>query len=203
MASLLDNVFQFPNILHVQRDYNWDFILPSIGIIPGVVLSKYCQSVSFGQYNIEEIIEQRRGAEKSFFPGTLNITGLKATFIVPTPDLVGAYFTSWKKLIVDDDGYYGLPNEYKRNASIVFYDRSFSIPTNIATVKGLFPKTFPAFNLAYSSEDIVRYDIEFSFDKITFGLDAISPKTIVGKGVEKLKSLAGPAIDRIKGVLKT
>ncbi len=171
--SLVDNVFNFPNLLHVQRDYNWDFILPSIGFVPGIAITKYCQSVQVGQYDITELRSMNRGPEKSFFPGALAVGDLRATFIAPTPDIIATYFHTWKEKIIDKDGFYGLPAQYKKNATIVLYDRTMGIPTNLITVKGLFPKTFPKFNLAYTSEDIVKHEIEFSFDKVVMGLSGL------------------------------
>jgi len=198
--SLIENIFNFPNVLHVQRDYNWDFFLPLIGLVPGIVMTKYCQSISIGQYDIAEIVERSRGPEKSFYPGKLDIDELTATFIVPTPDIVSAYFHGWKNLIVDKRGFYGLPSKYKKNATIVLYDRTLSIPTNLISIKKMWPITFPKFNLSYESEDVVKHSITFKFEKVAFGLDAFSSDTLTGKAKTQAKQFLPNAADKVKNI---
>jgi len=198
--SLIDNIFNFPNVLHVQRDYNWDFILPSVGLVPGVVITKYCQSVSVGQYDIREIIEQKKGAKKTFYPGQIDVNEVTATFIAPTPDIVSAYFHAWKQLIIDKQGFYGLPSKYKKNATVVLYDRTMSIPTNLITIKGMWPTTFPKFTLDYNSEGLVVHSITFKFDDIAMGLDKFSSDTLVGKAKTKATQFVTNSIDKVKNI---
>jgi hypothetical protein len=171
---LLDSIFGFPRT-PVQRVYNWDCIMPDVwgaGIL-GIAVSKYCQSVTIGEYNIDDIAEMKVAAFKKFFAGVMNIQNPKATFIAPVPDIVSNYFHTWKKLIIDDRGFYHKAADYKKNIYVVLYDRS-GIPANMITLVGAYPKTFPAWNLVYGSEEVVKYDIEFKVDNILTGLGAFS-----------------------------
>ncbi len=196
MSMLLDNVFGFPRTA-IQRTYNWDCIMPDVwgtGIL-GIAVSKYCQSISFGEYNIADITEMNTGAFKKFFSGKMSIQDPRATFIAPIPDIVSNYFHTWKKLIIDDSGFYHKASEYKKNIYIMLYDRT-GIPVNMITLVGAFPKSFPAYNLSYADENMVRYDIEFKVDNIRTGLDAIDSfggavVEAVGSAIRSISRLFG------------
>jgi len=194
---LLDNIVRFPTLIGVQRTYNFDFILPDIyGIgISGVVVSKYCQACRFGQYDIEEVIELKSGVHKQFFPGAMDFGPVTATFICPVPDLVMLYFIRWKKMIVDDNGFYYPSKNYKKNIYVILYDRT-GIPTNFIQLKGAFPVRFPGYNLSYAGEDVVRYDVEFRVDRIRMGTKALYEMGTVGRVVTE-------AIRRVPGVIKS
>lgn len=183
MGMLLDSIFGFPRT-PVQRSYIWDCIMPDVwgtGIL-GIVISKYCQNISIGEYNIDDIAEMKVAAFKQFFAGAMNIQNPKATFVAPIPDIVSNYFHTWKKLIIDDRGFYHKAGDYKKNIYVVLYDRS-CFPSNIITLVGAYPKTFPAWNLSYGPEEVVKYDIEFKVDNIKTGLSSFSSFGSVAKGV--------------------
>ena len=170
---LLDQIVGFPTLTGVQRSYNWDFILPSFGLlIDGIAVSKYCQACKFGQYDIDEIAELKVGAHQQFFPKGMHIALVTATFICPVPDIVMMYFVKWKKMIIDSDGFYFPSEKYKKNIYVVLYDRS-GIPSNFIQLKGAFPYKFPAYSLNYGEEGLVRYDVEFKVDRIQMGLEAL------------------------------
>lgn len=174
MGMLLDSIFGFPRV-PVQRSYTWDCIMPDVwgaGIL-GIAISKFCQSVNFGEYNIDDIAEMKVAAFKRFFAGAMSIQNPRATFIAPIPDIVSNYFHTWKKLIVDNRGFYHKTSEYKKNIYVVLNGRT-GIPVNMITLVGAYPKSFPSWNLSYASEDVVRYDIEFKVDNILTGLSAFS-----------------------------
>lgn len=172
--KILDNIVGFPTVTHVQRSYNWDFFLPDLWgiLVSGLVISKYCQSVSLGQYNVGEVIELKAGVNKKFFPGSMEIDMVNATFVSPVPDLVTWYFSKWKSLIVDKMNRYQPSSVYKKNGYIILYDRS-GIPANIIRLIGLWPVKFPAFNLSYEQEDVVKFEISFRVDKVELGFKAL------------------------------
>lgn len=172
--NLLDSVFGFPRV-HIHRTYTWDCIMPDLwgfGVL-GIAVSKFCQSVKIGNYDISEISEMKTTSLRKFFAGEMTIPSMTATFIAPVPDIVSNYFHTWKKKIVDDDGYYHKASEYKRNIYIVLYDRT-GIPANMITAVGAFPKTFPVWDLNYENEGLVKYNIEFKVDSLKTGLNAFS-----------------------------
>ena len=169
---LLDSIFGFPRV-PMQRNYLWDFVLPSFGLlVDGIVVSRFCQSCRFGQYNISDATMMQVGAYKRFFPGVLNIESAFATYITPIPDMVSLYFSKWKSLIVDKEGFYFPSNHYKKNIYVMLYDRS-GVPTNFAKLKGAFPIKFPSFNLDYEATKMVQFDVEFKVDSVEMGADIL------------------------------
>lgn len=174
MADLLSNVIGFPSISGIQRTYNWDFLLPDIfGIlVSGMVVSKYCQSVRVGQYDIAEVSEIQAGPFKKRFAGTLDIDTVAATFVTPVPDLISLYFSKWKSLEVDEKGRYNVANVYKKTAHVILYDRT-GIPSNIVRLIGIFPTKFPKFDLSYKTEEAHMFEVTFSIDRIEMGLKAL------------------------------
>ncbi|MHA1692952.1 MAG: hypothetical protein ACTSU7_15110 [Candidatus Heimdallarchaeaceae archaeon] len=178
--NLLDSVFGFPRA-PMQRAYNWDFVLPSFGLlVDGLVVSKFCQSCRFGQYNIDDISTIQFGAHKKFFPGVLNIESATATFVTPIPDLVSLYFTTWKKKIVSNDGIYSPSKIYKKNIYIILYDRS-GAPSNFIQLYKTFPVKFPAYDLSYGTEKMVEYNVEFKVDSIKMDTEALGEMGSIGE----------------------
>lgn len=193
---LLDSIFGFPRV-PVQRTYLWDCIMPDVwgaGIL-GIAVSKFCQSINIGEYNIDDIAEMKTGALKQFFAGVMSIQNPKATFIAPIPDIVSNYFHTWKRLVIDDRGFYHKASEYKKNIYVVLYDRT-GIPVNMITLVGAYPKSFPSWALAYGTEDVVKYDIEFKVDNIKTGFSAFGS---FGADAKAALDQAGGAIKRTLG----
>jgi hypothetical protein len=179
---LLDSIFGFPRV-SMQRAYQWEFVLPSFGLlIDGIAVSKFCQSCRFGQYNIDGSTSLQSGAFKQFYPGVLNIESAFATFVTPIPDIVSMYFAKWKSKIVDNNGFYYPSNNYKKNIFIILYDTS-GIPSNFIQLNKCFPVKFPAFNLNYEEQGMVKFEVEFKVDNIKLGLDALSSMGSIGAGI--------------------
>jgi len=172
MGQLLDNLVGFPTITHVQREYTWGLSLPSLGLlVDGLVVGKYCQSVTLEQYDIAEIDEYKSGATKQFFAGKLDIATVNMTFICPVPDLVQLYFVKWKKQIVSSSGFYNPSNSYKKDIFIILFDRS-GIPSNMVQLKNCFPIKFPQYNLTYEGSNVLKYTVDFKVDTIHMGIKA-------------------------------
>lgn len=193
MGTLLDSVFGFPRA-PMQRAYNWDFVLPSFGFrIDGIVVSKFCQSCRFGQYNLDAETLQA-GAYKQFYAGVLNIESATATFVTPIPDLVSLYFVNWKEQIVDSEGFYSPSSSYKRNIYIILYDRT-GIPSNFIQLHGAFPIKFPVFDLSYRDEKMVEFNVEFKMDSVKMGTKALGEMGSIGE-------IAVGAVKGVVGIVK-
>ncbi len=175
MADFFDNVVGFPSSVGVQRAYQWILLLPDLyGIaVSGAIISKWCQSITFHQYDISEVIELKKGLFTLHFPNKWNIERITTTFIAPVPDLVTLYFSKWQRLMYDPYGRVPPANTYKRNAYIVLQSRS-GIPSNVIKLIGIFPTKQPSFPLAYPDEKVVNFQIDFSVDSIQIGVQAVS-----------------------------
>lgn len=175
VSSISDNLLGFPQYGGVQRAYTWDLILPDLYgiIVSGVVVSRYCQSVKFGQYNITSVSEFKVGPFRRFYPEEINIETVSMTFVAPTPDLISLYFAKWKSLILDKLGRHNLPSVYKKTGYVIFYSRP-QIPIKVVKLVGMFPITYPAFDLQYAAENEVTIPIEFRCDYVETDFDAFS-----------------------------
>jgi len=189
--SLLEFHANYPPIVHAQRAYNWEVLFPDIrgipfiGNIEGYAVSKFCQNASFGQYNIGQTTEVKEGVEQAFFADLLSLETASFTFICPVPDNVMFYFTSWKSLIVDKRGHYSPANKYKKTITVILYDRS-GLPSNFIRLEKAFPIKYPAYSLTYAGEELVRYDVDVKFDKISMGTTAVA--SAVGGIIEGVNS---------------
>lgn len=170
--QLFDNYVHLERYTEWQREYNWEIVFPfSMGRVPGMVVSKYCRAVAFGDYNFKELFEQQRGPKSLFTPGTLSIQEITAVFLVPVPNLLHGYFAAWKDLIVDPNGFYSEQQHYKRPIYVRMYTTQ-GITSGTIKLVGCFPKTFFRYELSYEKENLVRYTITFSVDDIEFsGMD--------------------------------
>jgi hypothetical protein len=150
----------------LQRNYNFELLLPDFGGITGYEMMPYCQSVRLGEYNILDLINIRYGNEKRKYIGFLDIDTITAVFLKPTTkDIVTAYFDAWKGNIIDRQGFYMVKNDYARDIYVKLFDRNSNELLNYRFV-GCFPKRYPALDLDYNAEDVVKYNIEFSVDRI-------------------------------------
>jgi hypothetical protein len=149
----------------LQRTYNWEFILPDIVSGDGSSVSPFIQEVKFGEYNFSDIVSIRQGAFKSHTAGFLDIGTLNMTILSPTNLLVVNYFQAWKNLLVSNDGFYGYKESYAKIGILFVLDRK---QNNRATYKfiNMFPKTFPSYGLSYADEGVVKFNIEFQYDRL-------------------------------------
>jgi hypothetical protein len=149
----------------VQRTYNWEFILPDIVGGNGSAISPYIQDVKFGDYNFEDVMNIRHGAYKSHAAGFLNIGDLTITILSPTDKTVISYFEAWKSLIVDSSGTYGYKANYAKTGWLFLMGKRYE-ETHKYKFINMFPKTFPAYQLNYNDEGMVKFTIDFSVDRV-------------------------------------
>jgi hypothetical protein len=173
LGNILDKVPGPPNTVNLQREYNWEIVLPDIWgiIVSGIVPSKFCQAVKFGQYNVSEIAERKEGTWSSFIPGKFTVEPITMRFLTPVPDVVTFYFQMWKKQMVTNKGLWQLPARFKKNMYLIFYDTT-GVPSNMISFKGVFPITFPSFDLGYDKDGALMYDVTFRVDRIEMAAKA-------------------------------
>jgi hypothetical protein len=155
--------------IHFQRNYMWDIILPTIirGIpLPGILLSKLCQKISFGDYTIDGATDTTRfGALVAKYPGLLSVENIKLTFLKTVPDLVTTYFTQWHKSIISFSGIYAPKVEYAKTMYLIFSDTT-GLPINRYKFINVWPLSMPKYTLDYKSNEVTTIDIELSVDMI-------------------------------------
>lgn len=185
-GQLFENYVPLERYTEYQRLYNWEVVFPfMMGNVPGPIISKYCKAVAFGDYRFDDsdIVRIQKGPKSLFVPGTLSINTVTMEFIVPFPNLVQGYFDQWKKLIVDDSGYYSEQSWYKKTIYVRTYTTQ-GITSGTIKMIGAFPKNYYEYQLSYKAEDVVRYSIVFCIDDIQFtGFDLMSSIPRVLKSV--------------------
>lgn len=159
-----------------QRNYLWDVLLPDIsfpmdekpgGILEGFqgfAMSQYVQGVRFGDYDVERTM-MKFGPYRASFPGLLTVGEVTITFLKPMPDFISSYFYSWKNLMVSPDGLYQPKNSYQKNIYVRFLD-STGIAINKYKLIGCFPLKFPAYDLDYDNNNVTKFNVVLSVDKI-------------------------------------
>lgn len=175
----------------LQRSYNWQLVMPhNIDGVSGSLVSQYCQDIRFGDYGISNAWSIRYGAKQRFYAGLQTINIISASFLVPIDNTLLKYFYGWRELIIDKEGYYYPKNNYKKSIYVILYDRS-GIESSKFELVGAFPRTHPIIDLSYTSEEVIKYRIDFS-------IDCIEVTSVVGSIMGKVVSL----ITGVKGLLK-
>lgn len=156
--------------IHFQRNYMWEIVLPTFmrGVIPmpGIIISKLCQSIIFEDYIIDGTSDTTRfGAFEAKYPGLLTIGPITLTFLKTTPDVVTTYFTQWRKLMISDSGLYAKKSDYAKTMYLIFLDTT-GIITNRYKFINVFPLSMPAYNLNYTDDKLTSIDIKLNVDKI-------------------------------------
>ena len=155
-----------------QRTYMWDCLLPDItgndgNSWQGELISPFIQSVSFGQYSMEDVNPIRHGALKAHSAGVFSIQAINMEFLADAQGQVLGYFESWRSLIYDSTNLYYFPKiSYVNTGIVTFYDTQGNSLYQW-TLVNMFPKSFPAFKMSYEQNEVVKFPIEFSVDFIT------------------------------------
>lgn len=150
----------------LQRNYLFEVILPDISReIPHLEVSSFVQRIRFGDYNFSNLTSIKQGPFTSNSAGTLEISEINISILNPIDNLVIEYFKIWKNLIVDPSGFYYPKINYAKIGYCYLYD-SLGNETIAYQLINLFPKNFPNFDLDYTQNNLVKFDISFSVDLI-------------------------------------
>lgn len=150
----------------LQRKYRWQLFMPhSINGILGHYVSQFCQDAKIGQYSMRQLSIMQYGAFQRFYAGPQSIQPSSLAFLVPIDNTVMDYFQGWYDLIIDKAGYYHPKNEYKKNIYLSLYDRT-GVETTRFTLHGAFPTARPSVDVSYSSEDMLRINVNLQVSRV-------------------------------------
>jgi hypothetical protein len=150
----------------LQRQYLWNLFMPhSINGILGHLVSQYCQEIRIGQYSMRQLSIMQYGAFQRFYAGVQNIQSSRLTFLMPIDNTVIDYFQGWYDLIIDAAGYYYPKNEYKKNVYVALYDKT-RVESMRFILHGAFPTTRPSVDLSYTSEDMLRINVDLQVNQV-------------------------------------
>jgi len=94
-----------------------------------------------------------------------------------------SYFHGWYNLMVDGRGFYYPKAHYRKNMYVAMYDRSY-VESVRFELRGAFPTQKPFVDLSYGNEDVLRYVVELSVDRIEM-------TSLIGSIREGITSVAG------------
>jgi hypothetical protein len=157
----------------LQRNYMWDVLLPDIQDSNGTGyqgedVSPFIQSITFGQYTMDDVSPIRHGSLKTHVAGLLSIQTATLEFLVDTDAVFFQYFEAWRSLIYDSTNlcYFPKSNYASYQINVNFYDTQGNGAYQW-TLNNVFPKTFPNFKLSYENNEVMKVPIEFSVDFLT------------------------------------
>ena len=152
-----------------QREFLWDFILPSgiqsLDNETALLVSSFCLEVTVSPRKLQGVTDITYGGEKRSYPGRTTVPSIRAKYICPFPDVVGDFFRRWSNLVVSERGFYRPKSQYTGDGSIITYGRDKSVNFKYR-VRNLFPISIGEVNLSYNNQNFVSYTIEMSVDRI-------------------------------------
>lgn len=165
-----------------QRSYMWEFLPAGFGFLYGDFLGQYCQEIRFGDYNMSELIKLRYNGYQRGYAGYVDINTFTVKFAKPVPDFIYMFLNSWKRMIIDKQGFHYPKSNYARTCFVNMLDTS-GIMVSSFKLMGCFPTIYPMHEMSYRSEDIVTFDVTFNVDKID---ENSSVSVIEDSGINKL-----------------
>lgn len=140
-----------------QTDFWWSCILP-FGFPPS-----YVEDAVIPVESIDSIHHQRKN-RKRHDPGYVEIDSLTINFYEDRKGKTHDFLLKWKDL-VEKDGYYGRPSDYKRDIILTLHDAKGN-PVIIAICKKAWPSTISAINLQSEGSGRVRPEVTFPISTV-------------------------------------
>ena len=171
--------------VELQKSFMFDVLLPNVtgndgNTWQGASISPFIQSVSFGEYAMEDINPVKHGALKAHSAGVFSIQTVTMDFLADEQGQVLGYFESWRSLVYDSTNLWYYPKASYANGGnnpsgtssllnspchVTFYNTQGKSLYQWVLLN-IFPKTFPAFKMTYEDSSIVKFPIEFAVDGI-------------------------------------
>jgi hypothetical protein len=168
--GFMDGDISFLKGQRLQREYNWEVVMPMFLPIPGELVSRLVQSVSYSDYEMTSPAVIKDGAFQRFFAGNLTVKPLKITFIENEMATVKLYMASWKNAMLDINGLYKAKvGGYAKDISLL-YLTSEGYPIRQVKFQNAFPINFYEANLDYANNGVLKVTISFVFDRVMEGL---------------------------------
>lgn len=170
--AMLDRALSLPDPALVFR---WDCISVTFGSAAALVIPEnfydYVHGVSLPIPHIETNPAFRQ-ATHTYYPGFSDVNSTTLTLYEDHSYTMHSLMQTWRAIVVDADGNYGLPVDYK--CEFKFRLLGLAEGENTATVKvplvarviGMFPTTQAPTDLNYQSSDRVIISQEFSVDDV-------------------------------------
>ncbi len=145
-------------------DWRWVVNLPSI---PGAPNSKniVVEAIEFPHFSISAI-PRFNGASNRHYPGISEISAFAMTFYEDNMFSATKYLYAWKSLVVDTNGIYGVPADYKKDLRLRMYDIQDHIMFN-GTLQECWPTNISSYSLNYNDSNRLTISAQFATDGST------------------------------------
>jgi hypothetical protein len=160
-----------------QKVFNFECILPIVGIADPIKVSRLVQSVNYIDYEMSDVEGMKYGAFQSFFSGQFKKRPFTISFIETEDQDVKRYLNAWRELMVDRHGLYkkkkGFLFGYAKPIFLNYLNNSGDT-VNVTRFKYCFPISFSPWRLDYNESGLQKIEATFVCDKIEEIRDLIS-----------------------------
>ncbi len=153
----------------LQKTYNFECLLPLVGIADPLKVSRLVQSVNYSDYEMTGVQGMRYGAFQSFYAGFMTKREFSISFLETEDHDVKRYLNAWRELIVDRKG------RFKHKKGFLFgyakpiflhYINSQGNTTNVVEFKYAFPVSFSSWKTDYNESSVQKLEAHFVCDTI-------------------------------------
>lgn len=152
-----------------QLNIHWSVIMP-FGLPP-----MYIDEATIPPFPTFDTTVIQVNNKKRIDPGFMSIDNLDLTFPETVTGTVHAFINYWRSLI-EFNGYYGKPTDYKRTIVVLLHDSKGEVGI-VFTYNGCWPISVSGLNLQSGSADLVRLSVQFSVETVNVeivGQDSVS-----------------------------
>lgn len=159
-TSMSDPVKDLKERSDPHLSWHYSILLP-FGLPP-----MYIEDVDIPLLKIESN-PYHRANSKRYDPGFVDVDPVSIVFYEDIRGTVLAFLNNWRQLVVDPNGYYGRPSDYKRNIIISLHDPKGN-PLVIFQCEGCWPSSINNISLQSDSNERTRITAEFSCDNVQY-----------------------------------
>lgn len=143
--------------------FRWRFKSFPFGLDP-----KYIEKVTVPWATYESIPIYGQGSN-NYYHSVQDIDAINVTFYEDTELTVTRMLVEWRK-IIQEDGYYGLPADYKFDLEVELLANNSDTVIGVFKGFGAWPSAIDGMNLAYDSSERVSISVTFTLDHGDFKL---------------------------------
>ena len=147
-----------------QRSYNWRVIITGEG--EGMTFRASRITIPLTFLESEGWVKQNT---REYYPTLNDIGEITIEFKEDEKGTVRKFIFGWRKVMMNDDGTYNYPDEYKKTVMVEFLKRDGTVATKYE-LHGCFPKNPADMDLDYAASEVLLMSCTFSVDYVVIEL---------------------------------
>lgn len=151
-----------------QRSYNWEVLLPMLGIMPGELVAPTIQAIDYNDYEMTEPAQMKDGAYSRYAVGDLSKRAFNISFLETEEGIVAIYLNAWRDMMITSNGLWKKKlgaNGYARNIFLMYLTAD-GLPLRTVQFYNAFPLKFYEAKLDYADNSLLRLTIPFQCDRV-------------------------------------